>query len=457
MIASDLKDQKAIDAVRLNQARTASVLADVVRTLDVASGDHARQFEAGEAAASMEAANLTSNVIGAEVSSSEPMTIAVASELLAQLAYRKRDWTSAVKHAEQARSQFLELGQLSGVETTERLLGLTSAAGYVRAQVVRTIDADVVACDEQGRLLASSPPEKGRCELVFVDAGNLQLRVAITDAAPVDPEQVEQIRTLLQSQAVQEKQILKIVESAENADWLVQISVNRILLMPADTGVLESGDSEQTPLNGIGPHAIDSTTANWLAQALQRIARAANLKKIAADESRATKTGESVRIELSVEKQDTPQPIDDATRHSLKDGDRISVRVRNPCQFPVDVTLLFIDSQQGIDALFPQRGEINRLLAGDSISIPTRVAADKPGLEHLVAIAVKSQREVMDFTCLTQIGIDKTRGDSDDTTLNSPLGQLLNHAVLSGSATRGLKQTSVKAHCMKLVSLEIQP
>lgn len=121
------------------------------------------------------------------------------------------------------------------------------------------------------------------------------------------------------------------------------------------------------------------------------------------------------------------------------------------------MTLLFIDSQQGIDALFPQRGEINRLLAGDSISIPTRVAADKPGLEHLVAIAVKSQREVMDFTCLTQIGIDKTRGDSDDTTLNSPLGQLLNHAVLSGSATRGLKQTSVKAHCMKLVSLEIQP
>lgn len=371
---------------------------------------------------------------------------------------------SRILLGKKGRGWTINAGLLQGVTQGSVLAVFSSAegqanakVGYVRAQVVRTIDADVVACDEQGKLLASSPPEKGRCELVFVDAGNMQLRVAVTEGQSVDSGQVEQIRDILQSQAVSERQLLKVAETPEEADWLVRISLNSVLLVPADSGVSDKGDSEQRPLNSIGPHPIDATTEAWLSKALLRIARAANLKNIAANESSMTKTGESVRIDLRVEKERTSQPLDDATRSSLKNGDKISVRVRNPCPFPVDVTLLFIDSQQGIDALFPQRGEINRLLPGDSITIPTQVAAEKPGLEHLVAIAVKSQREVMDFTCLAQTGIDQTRGDSSDASLKSPLGQLLNHAVLSGSPTRGLKQTSVKAHCLKLVSWEAQP
>ena len=337
---------------------------------------------------------------------------------------------------------------------------VNSRTGYVRVQVVRTIDAEIVACDELGKSLSATLPEKGRCEVVFVDAGNLQLRVAITGAVTADGRQVEQVRSVLQSDVVSEQPLLKVVQSAADADWLIRISLDSILLIPANSGVSDvsdEGDTERRPLNSIGPHAIDSSLADWLSEALQRIARATNLKRIAADESSPTKTGESVRIDLHVENESSSLPLNDATRPTLKNGDKISIRVINPCQFPVDVTLLFIDSQQGIDALFPQRGEINRLLPGNSVTIPTQVAADKRGLEHLVAIAVKSQREVMNFTCLAQTRIDQTRGDSANATLNSPLGQLLNHAVLSGSATRGLKPSTVRAHCMKLVSWEIQP
>lgn len=136
-IAIELNDARATDAVRLNQARTASVLADVIRTLDVPSGDNARQFSAGEGAASKEATALAISVSNDQGHAPEPMTVAVASELLAQLAYRKRDWSAAVKHAEQARAHFLELGQLSGVETVERLLGLVSVAAQNRPEAIR--------------------------------------------------------------------------------------------------------------------------------------------------------------------------------------------------------------------------------------------------------------------------------------------------------------------------------
>jgi len=136
-IANELIDSKAADAVRLNQARTASALADVIRTVDVATNDQSRQFEAGEVAAAKEATELAVSLTSREASSSEPMTVAVASELLAQLAYRKNDAAAAVKYAEQARAQFLELGQLSGVETMERLLGLISVAAENRPEAIR--------------------------------------------------------------------------------------------------------------------------------------------------------------------------------------------------------------------------------------------------------------------------------------------------------------------------------
>ena len=136
-IANELQDRKAVDAIHLNQARTASILADVIRTIDVAADENARQFKAGEDASTKEAADLAMSLTNAAAGVSEPMTAAVASELLAQLAYRKRDWASAVKHAEHTRMQFLELGQLAGVETMERLLGLVSMATENRSEAIR--------------------------------------------------------------------------------------------------------------------------------------------------------------------------------------------------------------------------------------------------------------------------------------------------------------------------------
>lgn len=374
---------------------------------------------------------------------------------------------SRILLSKNARGWSINAGQLQGI-TPGSLLSVyadrdrqaTSPVAYVRAQIVRTMDAEVVSCDETGKSVSTTPPERGQCELTFVDAGELRLRVALTSVPSADPEQVNRILAMLQPDSLvrQKVQLVKFVESAVDADWLVRVSQRDLTLIPAEFGVSEE-NPPQGFLNSIGPEPLDQVTDQWLGLALQRIAQAANLRKIAVAESSVAKSGDSVRIDLTVEKGESSQPLDALKRDILKDGETITIRVGNPCQFPMDVTLLFIDSQCGINALFPHQGEINRLRPGDSFSISTRVSSDTGGVEHLIAIAVKSQREVVDFTCLAQSSVDRTetRGSGEKATLNSPLGQLLDHAVFSGSPTRGLKQTSVKSHWMKLVSWETQP
>ena len=122
--AEKLHDNKAASAIRVNQARTSALTADVIRTLDVAEPGQSRAFIAGERAASAEAVRFASAVTKADAASVEPLTQAAAWELLAQLAFRQRDWKAASDHAQQARSSFVRRGELAGVETIERLLGL---------------------------------------------------------------------------------------------------------------------------------------------------------------------------------------------------------------------------------------------------------------------------------------------------------------------------------------------
>ena len=137
----------------------------------------------------------------------------------------------------------------------------------------------------------------------------------------------------------------------------------------------------------------------------------------------------------------------------------MTIRLKNPCRFAVDVTLLSIDTAYGIEAIFPGQGEINRLQPGDSVPFTTTVVAKSRGLEHLVAIVVKADREVVDFTSLAQPSLEtvKTRGGPAHSSLDSPLGQLLKHAVFAEGTTRGVKRTAVKAHRLQLLTWEVEP
>ena len=366
-----------------------------------------------------------------------------------------------------ARGWSINAGVLQGV-AAESVLAVYAAdgggaaakpLGHVRVQVARTVDADVVPCDFAEQTAANDLPDGGRCEVAYLDAGDLHLRVAVSAIDPVAKDVwIKRIKSSLSpgTAASQRPRLVQLVEKDTDADWVIRIRERDILVIPAEAA---ASDADVTPPTAFGPKPLEAATVDWLGSALERIARAANLKRLAANESTETPRGDAVRIDLDLERHNAPGSKDGAERVTLRDGEQITIRLTNPCRFAVDVTLLSIDTACGIAAIFPGQGEINRLQPGDSVPFTTMVVAKSRGLEHLVAIVVKADREVVDFTSLAQPSLEtvKVRGGPARTSLDSPLGELLKHAVFAEGATRGVKRTAVKAHRLQLLTWEVEP
>ncbi len=365
-----------------------------------------------------------------------------------------------------ARGWSINAGVLQGV-AAESVLAVFSAdgsgsakpLGHVRVQLARTVDADVVPCEFAEQAATNDLPDGGRCEVAYLDSGDLHLRVAISAHDPVaNGAWIKQLKTSLSpgSAAGQRPRLVQLVEKDSDADWVIRIRERDVVVIPAEAA---ASDADVTPSTAFGPKPLEAATVEWLGSALERIARAANLKKLAANESTETPRGDAVRIELELERHDSPAPKDGSERATLRDGEKITIRLKNPCRFAVDVTLLSIDTACGIEAIFPGQGEINRLQPGDSVPFSTRVVAKSRGLEHLVAIVVKADREVVDFTSLAQPSLEtvKTRGGPARSSLDSPLGELLKYAVFAEGTTRGVKRTAVKAHRLQLLTWEVEP
>ncbi len=128
--AETAKDAATAAAIRVNLARTAAVSAELLQTLQ--PGGASSGFAAGLKAALAEARESLTPVLAVELDAdkgaAEPKTRAAAAELQAQLAYRSGDRQSACDWSQQARANYLNLGDLGGVETCERLLGLAALA-----------------------------------------------------------------------------------------------------------------------------------------------------------------------------------------------------------------------------------------------------------------------------------------------------------------------------------------
>lgn len=112
--------------VAVARAQLFALLADLIRLVDVpAAPGQPRPFEEGERAA----AALARAAAGAALAepSADAMVRAVAAETRAQIAFRSGDFDTCIADAEVARDFYLQSGALAGVESIERLLGLTSA------------------------------------------------------------------------------------------------------------------------------------------------------------------------------------------------------------------------------------------------------------------------------------------------------------------------------------------
>jgi hypothetical protein len=328
--------------------------------------------------------------------------------------------------------------------------------GHVRIKGLRTHQAGVEPCAYAQVAAPKELPEGAVCTPVFVDRGDQQLRVAVdprdSDGKPLSETARTGLEKILKGLGGPQS-LLRPVDKASQADWLVRAAGANVVLVPGSgwsVGRAPLGDAH------FGPVVIDARLGDWLKTALDGIARAENLKRLAAG---GTPGGpdQVVRLGLKIrrKKDDDDKlgsilvawPAPDVLAY---DADRLVFDVTNKGRVPVDVTLLYIDSGYGICCFFPRDGADNRLRPGESIvpRVSLKFNNKTAGMERLIVIAVKASGQPVDFSQLVQSTLARalakagTRGDDLQHSLATPLGKLLKRAMYAegnarGSATSG--------------------
>jgi hypothetical protein len=201
---------------------------------------------------------------------------------------------------------------------------------------------------------------------------------------------------------------------------------------------------------------------------LQRIARAKNLVALASENSpgadRDPNTAIVVDVEL-IKYRDKADRKGQAVKWqgsglALHDGDLVAFRLHNRSRAAVDVTLLFVDSDYGIQVVFPPHGTItdNRLPPGYTFTTPrSKISAGKTqGLEHVVVIAVQAEGVPVDFSCLEQKTIHRTRGGTQGA-IDSPLGRIFQNALYADGGNRGMDKADFDKSALQLLSWQTLP
>ena len=305
-----------------------------------------------------------------------------------------------------------------------------------------------------GRLVPNS-----RADVALLDYGGRTLKVGLHPDAR-QARSAAGLEAALAQVSQTTNGLAMLAPSPETADWMANIKGGEVILAPAsgwrvDAEHRDSPDA-QAPFRVGSPDS--STLAHELGQALSRIARSRTLMQLAV----APAVGASdvdVQIELiryrnAEDASGEPVPIASGGR-VLHVGDSVAFRARNTGATPVDVTLLFIDSQYGIDAVFPARDAEadGRLARGAVVTTPRMtINADTLGLEQIVALAVQASSIRTDFRYLEQPNLElaRTRGGARQGA--SALEQLLNATMYGHGTTRGLAAREVGRHAIRMVT-----
>jgi hypothetical protein len=342
--------------------------------------------------------------------------------------------------------------------------GADKIMGHVRARKARPAECEVEPCAYNKQRAPRNLIDGGRCELIYMDYGDMRLRVGIEGPAKAEDDDRRRVLQTLKEIAKAPDSLVEVTDDSEKADVLVRMKGERIFLIAADMaqriGELPPGAAYFGPYTAQQNEKIHGD--------LTKIARARNLLKLVSGNSNtATEDLDVVMVKLKNQNDKIGELIKWGAKGLVfQPGDWVSWRITNRGRTPLDVTLLFLDSSYGISPLFPRRGTAgsgeNRFLPRQShILPPVRVNPKTVGLEHVVVIAVKGEGQPIDFTCLAQPNLEKveeaaTRGGAKQA-LQSPLGGLLKNALYAHGATRGLDMVESETQVLRLLSWTVPP
>jgi len=358
----------------------------------------------------------------------------------------------------------VNVGSLSGM-TPESIFAVSppsglgdKCVGHVRVVSVRPGECIVEPCEHAGQPKPTDLPSGGVCKVVAIDYGAMKLRVAVDSldeaGSAIGKPHAEKLMATIRGMSG-ENSILEFQPDSKRADWLVRVtSGGKVILVPAAGAVVNTATGGSSA--AFGPKAMDAKFAEWLKTSLENIARARNLVEIAGREDAiAGENAPKIELHFQIDGKPMSWPSPDA---AVYDKEKLRVTFTNKGRAALDVTVLYIDSDYGIDCLFPKNNEFNRLKAGEKIEQSFTASAATTGLEHLLVIAVEAEGQATDFSGLAQPSLERYRQTQPTTRgCGSALHSLLKKAAF-GEGTRGIGVADDQAgHTMKLIPLTAKP
>jgi hypothetical protein len=251
------------------------------------------------------------------------------------------------------------------------------------------------------------------------------IRIALPPQPPVDQRiAIEAFRLLTELAAdakLWEGQVRpNWVAAGEPADIRLMIesrtaSAPRLVLLPPSGELPPSGTTQYAAIALDRPR---DDLRSLLLVRLRRAVRALALMRVIADI--APRQGDPL-IKLNVLYQPrgkgSPRPIAGSSLPALKDGDVLSFVTVNRSATAVDVTMLYIDADSRISAIFPARaGASNRIEVRGKHVTRVRVSAQTAGIEHLLVIATPARPLTprTDFSFLADEAPKVSRGLAGD-------------------------------------------
>ncbi len=128
--------------------------------------------------------------------------------------------------------------------------------------------------------------------------------------------------------------------------------------------------------------------------------------------------------------------VSSAERPVLYQDDEISLLITNETEEPQDLTVLFVDSSYGIQAVYPSENQFNRFMPYDGKEIYVgRINLETTGPESLIIISnsVFRASPATDFRFLAQERLARTRGLAEPSKIND----LLAHFQRAGQEPTG--------------------
>lgn len=371
-------------------------------------------------------------------------------------------------------------GQMTGLTSGSVLRVIPPAGvgdqplGHVRVKAVRMLDSDVEPCAFEKVPLVKDLPNNGRCAVAFVDYGDVQMKLAVATHYPSADPKLESIPADVRADVAAKLKklarpdgIFRVVDDVSSAAWLVVPRRDKqLVLMPA----AGASPADAASAKGYGPVPTDDEAKmkEKLDKILGLLAKADGLIQMAADrtEDLAGADDSSPKFEVKLELRDANhRPIMPlrwpATDLRVFDKDKIRITVHNTGPGPIDVTILYVDTDRNITGLYPAKvGNTNRVKPGELPAAATiDVGATTTGREHIVVIAVAAEGGEKNFLDLVQKAPEKAtpRGTPAG---NSRLGKLLDrkvHGAGEEDSTRGVTLEEAADHAMTLVSWQLQP